>query len=381
VTFSHIELGLMIGPGVPGPAPGSLAAALRRVEVTQADRAPSGFQLTFHAEWSGQGPDEFAIVQNPLLAPLNRVLVRVSVDGVASTLIDGVITHHQFQPGNGPEDPTFVVTGEDLSLLMDLVDYSREFPSLPDGLIVAAVLAPYAALGVLPVFGAALSALVPYDHVPQQASTDRVMVQQLAQANGCVFFVTPGEALYTNTAYWGRRPRLTPPSAAINVAAGPFTNAEATQFTYDALATTRYFGEVMETEVPPYEDVPVLTLVGAQLPPFAATPSPLGREQLWREQQLDPVRANAVAQALTTASASSVVTGQVEVATARLGTVLRAPGVVGVRGTGSSYDGLYYLASATHQISALSEGEWDYRQRLSLSREGLGTTVPALVVP
>ena len=54
-------------------------------------------------------------------------------------------------------------------------------------------------------------------------------------------------------------------------------------------------------------------------------------------------------------STDEVVTVNCSFAPARLGTVVSAPGVVGVRGTGQAYDGLYYLKSATHQISLLAD--------------------------
>ena len=56
------------------------------------------------------------------------------------------------------------------------------------------------------------------------------------------------------------------------------------------------------------------------------------------------------------------------------GGVLQARGLVGVRGAGFSYDGLYYVRRVTHKI-ALGR----YTQRFELAREGLGSTTP--VVP
>ena len=61
--------------------------------------------------------------------------------------------------------------------------------------------------------------------------------------------------------------------------------------------------------------------------------------------------------------------------------MLRAPGVMGVRGAGGDYDGLYYLKAVTHRIELLSNEQWDYRQSLTLTREGVGATVPALMGP
>ena len=55
--------------------------------------------------------------------------------------------------------------------------------------------------------------------------------------------------------------------------------------------------------------------------------------------------------------------------------MLRAPGVVGVRGAGHDYDGLYYVQEVTHDIAPGS-----YKQSFTLTREGLGSTVPSVSV-
>jgi hypothetical protein len=55
----------------------------------------------------------------------------------------------------------------------------------------------------------------------------------------------------------------------------------------------------------------------------------------------------------------------------RYGRVLKARGLVGVRGAGDAFDGLYYVRSVTHSIK---RGE--YKQSFSLSRNGLLSVVP-----
>jgi len=56
------------------------------------------------------------------------------------------------------------------------------------------------------------------------------------------------------------------------------------------------------------------------------------------------------------------------------GQPLRARALVGVRGAGMSYDGLYYVDSVSHNIK---RGE--YKQNFSLSRDGLITNTPVVV--
>ena len=59
----------------------------------------------------------------------------------------------------------------------------------------------------------------------------------------------------------------------------------------------------------------------------------------------------------------------------RYGRVLRARGLVGVRGAGTAFDGLYYVSSVTHLIK---RGE--YKQSFTLARNGLISTLPAVPV-
>jgi hypothetical protein len=383
VTIGSIRLGLLAGSFLPEPVPAALLRLLRSVEVTQPDNAAATFRLTFTAEAAAGG-----VVAEPLLQPFQRVLVRVTVDGAPATLVDGFVTGHEYAPANGPGDGTLVVTGEDVSVAMDVVDYSREFPAMPDPLVVLAILAPWLALGIVPAVVPTLTALVPFDHVPQQAGTDRQTIRQLAESNGCVFFVrplpVPSPLPPANVAYWGPPPRIGPTLAVLDLTTGPFGTVESATFGYDGRAPTTFFGVVMETSVDPYLPVPVVTLAGMRFPALATEPgldplSPMTRRKLWCDQELDPVRAYAVAQGRTDASTDAVVTGTCEVDPLRIGTVVTPPGLVGVRGAGRAYDGLYYLRSATHRIALGQDEQWSYRQALDLTREGVGTTTETLV--
>ena len=79
------------------------------------------------------------------------------------------------------------------------------------------------------------------------------------------------------------------------------------------------------------------------------------------------------AQAETDASGDAV-TVSGELNASRYGDVLRARRLVGLRGAGYSYDGLYYVKSVTHRIK---RGE--YKQSFTLTREGLGSSTPAVL--
>jgi len=72
---------------------------------------------------------------------------------------------------------------------------------------------------------------------------------------------------------------------------------------------------------------------------------------------------------------AEAVTGKGELNVLRYGRILKARQLVGVRGAGTAYDGLYYVKSVTHKIK---RGE--YKQSFELSRNGLISTIPQVPV-
>jgi hypothetical protein len=128
----------------------------------------------------------------------------------------------------------------------------------------------------------------------------------------------------------------------------------------------------METEL----TVPVATWASSRLPPLASLPPLIVNQPFVRKQELayegaSFAEAEALAQAITDQSLDSVVTADGTLDALRYGDILMAPGLVGVRGVGLSYDGYYMVKQVSHQIS-----RGKYTQSFSLSREGLGSTTP-----
>lgn len=85
-------------------------------------------------------------------------------------------------------------------------------------------------------------------------------------------------------------------------------------------------------------------------------------------------QAAAEAQGQTDASTDLVkVEGELDIA--RYGGLLKARGLVGIRGLGFTYDGLYYVQSVTSSITR--EG---FKQKFTATREGTGSTVAVVPV-
>ena len=75
------------------------------------------------------------------------------------------------------------------------------------------------------------------------------------------------------------------------------------------------------------------------------------------------------------ARSSDAVTGQGSLDVLRYGRTLKARRLVGVRGVGTAFDGLYFVKSVTHTIK---RGE--YKQSFSVVRNGLVSITPQVPV-
>jgi hypothetical protein len=376
VSLLGIQLTLLIGPTVAVPAPPSMMEALQRVEVRHGDVGGSGFQLVFGAGRGGTTDVlDHGLLRNQLLRPFHRLILLVTLRGMPRVLMDGIITHQELSPSSRPGDSTLTITGEDVSVMMDLEERSTQHPAQDETVIANKIILSYAKYGMIPMVipPPSIDTPLPTDRTPMQQGTDLQYLKEIAARHGYVFHVTPGPAPFTSTAYWGPPIRTGVPQRAISVDLGPETNAENVTFRNDGLAPVRVEGQVQDRMS--NRTMPVQTFAGTR-PPLATRSGLTGvhvRRRQLRESGLTTMQAFARAQGATDA-ASDAVTVQGELDALRYGDLLRARGLVGLRGAGLSFDGLYYVQQVTH---AIRQGE--YRQRFTLRREGLGSTTPAVI--
>ncbi len=371
------HLTMLIGPTVPVPAPPPFLEALDTVTVTHSDEGRSGFQMTFRAGRRRSDLLDAPLLSSPLLRPFNRVVLVVTFNAIPQVLMDGMITDQQFSPSNQPGASTLTVTGEDVSIMMDLEEKSVEHPAQPEAVIALKIIASYAQYGLIPLVipPPTIDIPLPIERIPVQQTTDLEYLQQMAARFGYVFYVTPGPAPLTNTAYWGPPVRVGVPQKAITVNMGPHTNAEIAHARYDSLATTFVTGRVQDRRL--NETVPVQTFASTR-PPLVSQPAwatqPQARTRQFRQSGLDTAQAFARAQAETDASTDQVVEMTGELDAPRYGALLQPRALVGVRGVGYSYDGLYYVKQVTHTIR-----KGTYSQRFTLTREGVGALSPVVI--
>lgn len=375
-----IQLTLLVGPIVPLPVPRAVLDALQSVEVRTAAGNASGFQLTFTITARSELNTIFLLAAGTntgMATPPLRVLLVLTMNGSAQPLFDGVMTHVEVQPGGRGQAGTLTVTGEDVTKAMDMQDWSGlPFPAVPVEGRVAMLCAKYAPFGLIPMVIPVLfpDVQIPIDKIPAQQGTDLAYIQELARQVGYVFYVEPGPAAGTNIAYFGPEIKVGVPQPALNLDMDALTNVESLSFSFDAtkgvLPVVFIQNQFTRAPIP----VPIPNLNPLQ-PPLAALPTPIANlKPLKDTAKMSPMRAISagLAEAATSQDAVSG-TGSLDVL--RYGRVLKARGLVGVRGAGVVYDGLYYVKSVTSKIK---RGE--FKQSFELTRNGLVSITPTVPV-
>jgi hypothetical protein len=371
MSLLGIHLSLWMGRTVPVPVPYSIAEALTNVEVTHNDTGPSGFQLTFQVGRAGPlDLLDYGLLKNPLLRPFVRVILLVRFAVVPQVLMDGIITRVNLSPSEEPGASTLTVTGEDVSVMMDLKENHREFLAVPDFVAVGSIIAEYTAQYGLtpprpPLDPEVFNPYNPLYQIPQQPAnvTDRTYLQNLARQYGFVFYVTPGPVPTFSQVHWGPPERLSSPQSALSVNMGPASNVDSISFSLDGLRPMEVAYET--TQVNGTVSSPSLS---RSIP--LASDRAEARRSTWLVNN-DHRRIRTQAQGMVDQSFDDVVTATGQLDALRYNRLLNPRGLVGLRGVGRTYDGLYYVKTVTHNIS-----KGRYTQNFSLSREGTGTLTP-----
>lgn len=373
-----LYLTLLAGPIVPVPIPRVVIDALTSVQVTVGAGEASGFQLTFNL--STRSPLHTLFLVTAGQTPLLRVILAVTIGGTADVLMDGVVTNHQVSPGNDPGIAQLTLTGTDLTTLMELLDLiptdGFPFPAMPPEARVGLILLKYAFLGIIPIVIPSIPFEVPdpTDRIPKQEGTDLEYIRELADDAGYVFYLDPGPVVGTNRAYWGPEIKVGIPQPALSLDMDAHRNVESMQFSFDNTSTTLPIMVIHE----PHTKLPIPILVPSfnpLQPPLGLVP-PLPRriEKVANAAKLSPIEALRRVFSITTSTGDAVsASGSLDVT--RYGRLLKPRGLVGVRGAGLAYDGLYFVKSVT---TTMKRGEC--KQSFKLARNALVSNVPTLPV-
>jgi hypothetical protein len=303
----------------------------------------------------------------------------VTINGSPQVMMDGVTTMVQVAPGSAPGQSTLTVTGEDLTKLMDsnLIDFSGiPYPAMPAEARVALIIAKYAMFGMIPLVIPSFfpDVPIPIERMPTHQGSDLAYVRQLASEVGYVFYIDPGPVPGVNTAYWGPEIKVGPPQPALNTGMDAHTNVESLSFNFrtaeNVLPIVFIQNALTKTPIP----IPIPSINPLQ-PPLGVTGLIPTRVEVLRDTaKLSPMAAISRGLAAGSKSADSVTgTGTLDVL--RYGRLLKARQLVGVRGAGMAFDGLYFVQSVT---STIKRGE--LKQNFTLTRNGLISITPKVPV-
>lgn len=372
-TLKGVTLTLLIGPGIPAPAPKPVLEALDSVQTTSGAGSRSGFQLTFL--YSKTSSIAKTLLPSGFFDPMVRVIIVATLNGIPHVLADGAITRQDVVPATQPGNAKLTLTGEDVSVYMDALDLTGlPYPAMPDAAIVLVALAKYALFGVIPLVVPPISfeAPMPTKAYKHHDGTDLAFIEKLAKDAGYVFYIDPGPAPGANTAYFGPPIRVGVPQRALTVDFDAATNVEQLSFSVDSNNTTLPVARVRLPGVKVPVPLPVPD-VGLLKPPLAARPF-VPRRMRWMEtERMGP--ADVFKIALAGRGDADPVSASGSLSVPVYGQPLKARGLVGVRGAGLMHDGLFYVKSVTN---TLSRGSW--KQSFQLVRDGAISNVPAVPV-
>ena len=376
-----VYLTLLMGPVVAGPVPQEVSDALLSAQVTTSAGSRSGFQLTFSL--AKKSLLTTTLLPAGFFDPMIRVILIATLNGIPNVIMDGLITQQSVAPSNEAGKSTLTITGEDVSQAMDLIDFSGiPYPAMPAEARVALCIAKYAMFGIVPLVipSILIDVPIPVKEIPKHQGTDLAYINLLADKVGYVFYVEPGPAPGMNVGYWGPEIKIGVPQPALSVNMDAHTNVESLSFTYNGLAKTLYILFIQDSISKAPIPIPIPDVNPLNPPLGAKPPLPLHVKFLNNEPdssgqaKLNPIQAALIGLAKASKT-SDVISGNGSLDVLRYGRLLKARSLVGVRGAGPAYDGLYYVRSVTHNIK---HGE--YKQSFSLSRNALIPTTPAVPV-
>ncbi len=365
-----VRLQLLMGANVPRPAPYEVMESFVSLEVRNNDRQRDVFDMEFTL--GKNSLMDYGLLLNGYFDPPSRIVISVLMGVIPEVLIDGIITTHQVMPSNRPGESVLRITGEDISLRLDLDPASETHANQPDSAIVFKILGNYARFGIAPNVTQTTVIPIETDRVPSQHETDLAYIRRLAERNGFVFYIEPSPLPGTSVAYWGLDNRLGLPQPALAINMGPQTNLDQPiNFNYNALGPIAPRVTVLD----PITKTPITIPAPSGLrPPLALRPAAALRSYIARDSaRLDP-SLGALRALASSSESSDAVAATGEIDAVRYGRVLRSRRLVGVSGAGLSYDGNYYVTQVTHRIR---RGE--YKQGFSLTREGHGSATPVVL--
>jgi hypothetical protein len=359
-------LSLLVGPQLPVPVPVEVSDALERVEIDSAIGERGRFRLTFRVDHPAL-PERFLLDSGDLL----RVVLVLDEGQGASVIMDGVMVVHTLSTG-AEGKPSLIVSGADLTLVMDLVDGGHSFPAIPVEARVQLLLAHYSAFGVVPVVipPPVPSVPTPLEQIPHQQGTDYAYIRLLADRVGFRFTLDPGPVPASSLAYWGPEPRGDRSRPALSIDLGRKASVETLELSFDGVRRVLPEALVLDPESKMVIPIPVPDIAALVRPLGAVVPPAHRRERLRDTANLTPGETAGALLAKAARSAEAM-TGRGTLDVERTRVRLRAGAIVEVRGAAKPFDGLYAVSRVRDTITP-----HNHSQAFELVRAGIGAAAP-----
>ena len=210
--------------------------------------------------------------------------------------------------------------------MMDLEQKNVEHPAQDETIIANKIILTYAQYGMIPmVLPPVVSEFpIPVERTPVQRGTDLAYLNEMAGRHGYVFYITPGPAPFTNSAYWGPPNLVGTEQRALSVNLGPQSNVTSINFQHNGLAPSLVSGHVQDRIT--NQTTPVRTFVSTRIPlssqPSTIANQPNVRTTRFGENGLNIMQAYGRAQSMTDSSTDNVVSASGELDAARYGEIL-----------------------------------------------------------
>ena len=244
---------------------------------------------------------------------------------------------------------------------------------MPPSTRVLLLLSKYAAFGVIPqvIPSVVDEPPLPTEQIPQQQGTDYQYVQKLAGDAGYVFYLEPGPTPGLSRAYWGPEIRIGVPQPALTTGMDALSNVEQLSFHFDREAKSLPIVYFHEPQSKLAIGLPIPDVTPMNPPLGVVPPLPPKIEHLSRHRTPVTGSRHDEGPGLRRRSTATRCSATARSMSRKYGRVLKSRQLVGVRGAGLPYDGLYFVKSVTHDIQRGS-----YKQSFQLARNALFSTVP-----
>ena len=186
---------------------------------------------------------------------------------------------------NQPGQWTLTVTSEDLTILMDLEEKTgTSFAARPHAAQVGEIISKYSSWGIVPLVIPELfpDTPMPTARIPFQQGTDLGYLNELAKANGYVFYLDPGPVPGMSKAYWGPEVRIGVPQHALSVNMDGLSTVDQLTFSFDGSAREDLEARVQipGTRVSTVLPVPEVSVLR---PPLALKPAPALKKKVLKD--------------------------------------------------------------------------------------------------